>query len=328
MTDAAIVGTGPNGLAAAVTLARAGLRVVLFEQADRVGGGLRTEPLFDPEITHDLCSAVHPMAAASPFFRRFDLSARGVRLLQPDIPYAHPLPGGGTAAAWRSITRTAEHLGADGSRWTRLLGPLAERSTAVVDLLLSDLRTPPADVAAPLLLASRLLAGLGGRSPFTEEAARALLTGVAAHAVGRLPSVASSAVALLLAHAAHSSGWPLPEGGSGSIAAALAADITAHGGTFHTGHRVRDLAELDGIPLVLLDVGPRQFLALAGRRLPVRYQRALRRYRYGPGAAKADFLVSAPVPWRDPLVGRAGTVHLGGTSADIVRRETATVAGH
>ncbi|MFP8943975.1 phytoene desaturase family protein [Streptomyces fenghuangensis] len=327
--DAAIVGTGPNGLAAAVTLARAGLRVVLYEKEETIGGGLRTEPLFDSGVAHDVCSAVHPMAAASAFFRRFDLPARGVRLLQPGIPYAHPLPRGRAAAAWRSLETTAERLGVDGPRWTRLMAPLADRSRGVVDLLLSGQRSLPPDPVAALRLAPRVLAhstARGGR--FATEEAEALLAGVAAHAVGRLPSPASAAVAMLLGHTAHSTGWPLPEGGSARIAEAMAADITAHGGVFRTGHRVRDLAELGDVPLVLLDVGPREFLALAGHRLPARYRRALERFRYGPGAAKADFLVSAPIPWRNPLVGRAGTVHLGGTRDDIVRQENATAAGH
>ncbi|MEV7601334.1 NAD(P)/FAD-dependent oxidoreductase [Kitasatospora sp. NPDC089797] len=326
MSDAAVVGTGPNGLAAAVTLARAGLRVTLFEMADTVGGGLRTESLFDSEVEHDVCAAVHPMAVASPFFRRFDLPARGVRLLQPDIPYAHPLPDGRGAAAWRSLSRTAEQLGPDRKRWTRLMAPLVARSRGVVDLLLSDLRTPPGDPAVPLLLGPRVLAHALPRSPFATQEAAALFTGVAAHAVGRLPTLASAAVGLLLGHAAHATGWPLPEGGSGRIADALAADITAHGGVFHTGHRIRDLAELDRFPLVMLDLGAKEFLAVAGGRLPSRYRRGLENLRYGPGAAKADFLVSGPIPWRNPLMGRAGTVHLGGTHDAITRQET-TVAG-
>ncbi|MEV7616408.1 NAD(P)/FAD-dependent oxidoreductase [Streptomyces sp. NPDC089799] len=325
--DAAIVGTGPNGLAAAVTLARAGLRVVLYEQAATIGGGLRTEALFDSEVRHDICSAVHPMAAASPFFRAFDLPGRGVPLLQPDMPYAHPLGGGRAAAAWRSLARTAEGLGADGPRWARLMGPLVQRSEAVVELLLSDLRTLPSDPVAALRLATRVLAHSLPRSPLRTPEARALLTGVAAHAVGPLPSPPAAAVAMLLGHTAHSTGWPLPEGGSDRIAAALTEDITAHGGEFRTGHRVKDLAELDGVPLVLLDVGPKEFLSLAGDRLPPRYRRALGRYRYGPGAAKADFLVDGPIPWADPHSGRAGTVHLGGDAAAIARQERAVAAG-
>ncbi len=327
MTSAAIVGTGPNGLAAAVTLARAGLSVTLFEQAPTIGGGLRSESLFDAEVTHDVCSAVHPMAAASAFFRAFDLPARGVRLLQPGLPYAHPLPGGRAVAAWHDIEQTAARLGPDGPRYTRLMRPLVSRSRAVVDLVLSHHRGVPKDLVAPLLLARGVLAHATTRTPFTTPEARALLTGVAAHAVGKLPSLASAGVALLLGHLAHSTGWPLPEGGSVRIAEALAADITAHGGTFHTGRRIRDLRELEGFPLVMMDVSAKEFSAIAGPRLPPRYRRALGRFRYGPGAAKADFLVSEPIPWSNPLVGRAGTVHLGGTHADISRQETATVAG-
>ncbi|MFF3203949.1 phytoene desaturase family protein [Streptomyces sp. NPDC002962] len=329
MTTAAIVGTGPNGLAAAVTLARAGLDVTLFEKADTIGGGLRSMPLFDRDVTHDICSAVHPMAAASAFFRQFELPARGVRLLQPDMPYAHPLPQGAAAVAWRDIDRTARHLAQDGRRWTSLMAPLADRSDEVVGLFLSPQRSLPRSLAAPLLLARRVPAHTTSRTPFTTQAARALLTGVAAHAVGKLPSLTSTAVALLLGHLAHSSGWPLPQGGSARIADAMAADITAHGGTIHTGHPIKDLAELSAFPLVMLDVAPKVFLDMAGPRhtLPTRYRNALRSYRYGPGAAKADFLVNAPIPWSNPLVGKAGTVHLGGTRTDILRQETATAAG-
>ena len=328
-TDVAIVGTGPNGLAAGVVLARAGLRVELHEAAETIGGGLRTASLFDSGVVHDICSAVHPMAAASPFFRAFDLAARGVELLQPEIGYAHPLDGGRAALAYRSLAKTCEHLGADGPGWRRLMGPLLERSEAVVDLVLSGQRGLPRDPAAALLLASRVAVHGSrlGAARFRGEAAPALLTGVAAHAVGKLPSVASAAVAMLLGHLAHGTGWPLPRGGSGRIAQALAEDITAHGGVFHTGHQVRDLSELHHARAVLLDTSPKSLLALAGGRLPRAYARALERFRYGPGAAKVDFLVSEPIPWTDPEVGRAGTVHLGGTHAEMVRQETANAHG-
>ncbi|WP_342452724.1 NAD(P)/FAD-dependent oxidoreductase [Streptomyces roseochromogenus] len=322
------MGTGPNGLAAAITLARAGLSVTLFEKADTIGGGLRSTPLFDRDVTHDICSAVHPMAAASAFFRQFELPARGVPLLQPDMPYAHPLSNGTAAVAWRSIYHTASHLGPDGPRWMKLMAPLTNRSTEVVGLFLSPQRSLPRSLATPLLLAQRVLAHSTSRTPFTTERARALLTGVAAHAVGKLPSLTSTAVALLLGHLAHSSGWPLPQGGSTRIADAMAADITAHGGAIHTGHPIKDLTELSAFPIVMLDIAPKAFLDMAGPRhtLPARYRNALRSYAYGPGAAKADFLVNAPIPWANPLVGKAGTVHLGGTRADILRQETATAA--
>ncbi|WP_461032150.1 phytoene desaturase family protein [Streptomyces mayteni] len=329
MVDVVIVGAGPNGLAAGVVLARAGLEVAVYEAAATIGGGLRSESLFDERITHDVCSAVHPMAAASPFFREFDLAARGVELLRPEISYAHPLDGGPAAVAFHDLERTAERLGRDGDRWRRLMRPLIEHSAGVTEFLLSGQRALPRDPVAPWLLAGRM-ARHGTRlaaGAFEGEEAAALLAGVAAHGLGRLPSLPTAAVAALLGHLAHVGGWPLPRGGSGRIAEAMADDIRAHGGTLHTGHRVTDLREFAGARAVLLDVGVREFLAIAGDRLPAGYARRLARFRYGPAAAKVDFLVSEPIPWADPLVGRAGTVHLGGGRAEIVRQETLAARG-
>ncbi|WP_149547803.1 phytoene desaturase family protein [Streptomyces marokkonensis] len=324
--DVAVVGSGPNGLAAAVTMARAGLTVHVHEQAPTLGGGLRGEALFDSRVRHDLCAAVHPMAAASAFFREFDLPARGVGLRRPPIAYAHPLDGGRAAFAHHDLATTCDRLGPDGQRWHRLMAPLVRHSRGVTDLLLSGQRSLPRDLSAPLLLGTRVLGQLLHGNGLRTEAARALLTGVAAHAVGRLPSPPSAAISLLLGHLAHATGWPLPEGGSIRIAEALADDLHAHGGVVHTGHRISRLAELDA-RVIMLDTAPNGLLALAGDRLPPRYARALRRFRYGPGAAKADFLVSEPIPWADPEVGRAGTVHLGGTRAETVAAENATVRG-
>jgi phytoene dehydrogenase-like protein len=335
----AIVGTGPNGLAAGVTLARAGLRVELYEAAATIGGGLRGEAYFDSEIRHDVCSAVHPMAAASPFFREFALAERGVELLNPYVSYAHPLDDGRAGIAYHDLETTCGALGTDGRAWRKLMAPLLQHSTGLVDFFMSGQRSVPGDLAAPLLLASRLPAHgtrladhpgslvarmLGG---FRSDVAPALLTGVAAHAVGKLPTLASGAVAMLLGHLAHGTGWPLPRGGSERIAEVLAEDIRAHGGTFHTSCRITDLRQLGEVGAVLLDTAPTQLLELAGDRLPPRYVRQLRRFHYGPGAAKADFLVSEPIPWTNPEVGRAGTVHLGGSHAAIARQEGLTVRG-
>ncbi|MEU4029959.1 phytoene desaturase family protein [Streptomyces anulatus] len=324
--DVAVVGSGPNGLAAAITMARAGLTVHVHEQAATPGGGLRGEALFDSEVWHDVCAAVHPMAAASAFFREFDLGARGVDLLHPPVSYAHPLDGGVSGLAHRDLAETAAGLGADGPRWRRLMAPLVRHSRGVTDFVLSGQRTFPEDPAVPALLGPRLLDHLLRGSGLRTEAGQALLTGVAAHAVGRLPSFPGAAIALLLGHLAHASGWPLPRGGSVRIAEALVADLRAHGGVVHTDHRVRDLAELNA-PVIMLDTTPKGLLALAGNRLPAFYRRALSRFRYGPGAAKADFLVSGPVPWTDPEVGRAGTVHLGGTRAETLAAENAAAHG-
>ncbi|MFF1420484.1 phytoene desaturase family protein [Streptomyces sp. NPDC058280] len=327
--DVAIVGTGPNGLAAGVTMARAGLRVELYEAAGQLGGGLRSKPLFDDEVVHDICSAVHPMAAASRFFREFDLSSRGVELLHPEVSYAHPLDDGRAGLAHRDLDTTCALLGPDGERWRRLMRPLLEHSEGVVDLILSGQRGIPKDLVAPLLLAGRTLAhGTAlARGRFATEEANSLLTGVAAHAVGKLPSLASGVVALLLGHLAHGTGWPLPRGGSVRIAEAMVADITAHGGVLHTDREIVDLRELADAKVVLLDTSPDGFARIAGSRLSDRYARRLAAFRYGPAAAKVDFLVSDPIPWANPGVGKAGTVHLGGTQAEMFRQESLTAKG-
>lgn len=326
--DVAVVGSGPNGLAAAVVMARAGLRVDVYEAAATIGGGARTMPLFDSGVVHDICSAVHPMAAASRFFREFGLAERGVELPQPEAAYAHPLDHG-AGVAYRSLERTCERLGADGERWRAFMEPLLDHSTAVVDLMLSDQRRLPADVITPLLLAARVLqqtAPLVSRM-FTGPAAPALLAGVAAHAIGPLPSLPGGAVAALLGHLAHGTGWPVPRGGSGRIAEAMAADISAHGGHIHTSSPVEDLRQLARAKAVLLDVSPAVFAKIARPVLPRRYLDRLLAFRYGPGACKVDFLVSSPIPWADPEVGKAGTVHLGGEYREVFAAEKAVAHG-
>ncbi|WP_030107617.1 phytoene desaturase family protein [Actinoalloteichus caeruleus] len=327
--DVSVVGSGPNGLAAAVTLARAGLDVEVHEAADTPGGGLRTTTLFDSDTIHDLCSAVHPMAAASRFFREFDLSTRGVHLRTPDTSYAHPLDNAPTAVAYRDLDRTCDRLGPDGAHWRSLMTPLVRHSGDLCDLLLADQRHPPAAPRAALPLPTRVLThGTRlGRHAFRDPAAPALLAGVAAHTVGRLPSLTGAAVALLLGHLAHTTGWPLVEGGSARITDALLDDLRAHGGTLHTGSRVTDLRQLAASRAVLLDLAPAGVLDIAGPSLPAGYRRSLERFRYGAAAAKVDFLVSDPVPWSDPDTRGAGTVHLGGDHHEVWDIETMTARG-
>ncbi|HEY9245131.1 MAG TPA: NAD(P)-binding protein, partial [Streptosporangiaceae bacterium] len=292
--DAVVVGSGPNGLAAAVTLAAAGLRVQVIEGAATIGGGCRTEQLTLPGFWHDVCSAAHPLAVASPFFQRFGLAERGVRLAAPEVVIAHPLDGGRAAVVTRPVPGTAAGLGADAAAYQRLLGPLARDYAALSELLLAPIRRPPARLPAGTvafgLRGLRSAAGLAHR--FRTEEARALLAGVAAHGMLPLGQPPTGAVGLMLLALAHGVGWPVAEGGSARITGALAAALTGAGGHIETGRWVRSLAELPQARAVLLDVTPRSLLALAGDRLPAGYRNALGRFRYGAGVCKADFALA------------------------------------
>ncbi|MFT4135398.1 phytoene desaturase family protein [Microbacterium sp.] len=326
--SAIVVGAGPNGLAAAVTLARAGLRVRVFERAAVPGGGATSAELTLPGFVHDVCSAVHPLAFESAFFRAFGLRER-VRFATPDISFAHPLDGGRAALAYRDLDRTRAALGADGRAYAALVGPLSRRSGQVAELTGSTLLRMPRH---PLTAARLALAAAEQGSPlrgirFRGEEPQALLAGAAAHAILPLDGPAAAGAGLVLAAYAHGQGWPIPIGGSGAITAALVADLEAHGGEVVTGHEVRALDELPPAGAVLLDVTPRAAVALAGERMPRRYRRALERFRYGNGVAKVDFALSAPVPWARAELCEAGTVHLGGTRAEIAAGERDVARG-
>ena len=328
--DAVVIGSGPNGLAAAVVLARAGLTVEVLEAQPTPGGGARTLDLgLAPGLVHDVCSAVHPMAVASPFLRAFDLPARGVRLVAPEISYAQPLDGGRAGLAFRDLAVTVEHLGPDGPAWRRLLGPLVARQDAVVATATSDLRSLPRDLATAARFGAGVLeqGGPAWNLRFTGDVAPALLSGVAMHAIGPLPSPAAAGAALLLATLAHGTGWPVPVGGSGAIVDALVADLRAHGGTLHTGCPVRRYADLPPARSYLFDTTPRALVQVLGHRLPAAARRGYQRFRYGNAAAKVDFVLSGPVPWAHPQVGLAGTVHVGGSRADLARAEAEVARG-
>ncbi|MBB5912355.1 phytoene dehydrogenase-like protein [Nocardia transvalensis] len=329
MADAVVVGSGPNGLAAAVIMARAGLEVEVHEAADTVGGGCRTAELTLPGYRHDVCAGAQPMALASPFFRAFDLAAHGVELLTPEVSYAHPLDGGAAGVAWRDLNRTADDLGRDGAAWRRLFGPLVRHWERLVDLGMSDMRHPPLDAVTGVRFGRRLLEQ---STPlwdlrFREEVAPALFTGVSAHAIIPPRAFSAAGVALLLGSLAHAGGWPVPRGGSQAIMDALAAEVERHGGRIVTGHRVDSLAEFDGVRTVLLDTAPTELLRLAGDRLPARYAKRLGRFRYGDAACKVDFALSGPVPWSAAGLDRAGTLHVVGTRAEAVAAERAVAAG-
>ncbi len=327
--DAVVVGSGPNGLAAAVTLSAAGLRVLVLEGSPAIGGGCRTEELTLPGFLHDTCSAAHPLAVASPFFQRFDLAARGVRFAGSDVVFAQPLDGGRAAVVTRSVGATADRLGRDAAAYRRLLGPLVRDCGALTDLLLSPIRRPPAHLNAGLavfgLNGLRPAAGVARR--FRTPEARALVAGAAAHGMMPLTRPPTGAVGLMLTALAHAVGWPVAEGGSARITDAMAAAVIEAGGAIETGRWVRSLTELPPARAVLLDVAPRALLSIAGDRLPPRYRNALRRFRYGAGVCKVDFALSGPVPWANEACRRAGTLHLGGTYAEIAAAEAQVAAG-
>jgi phytoene dehydrogenase-like protein len=327
--DAVVVGSGPNGLAAAVTLAEAGLAVLVREASDVVGGGVRTLPLTLPGFLHDHCSAIHPLAAGSPLFRRLDLAAHGFTWVEPPAAAAHPFDDGTAALLLRSLAETADGLGADGRPWRALLEPLARDFEALMDETLGAVLHLP---RRPLLLArfglSALLPARAlAEARFRGPRARALFAGLAAHSVLPLDRAPSAAFGLVLGAAAHAVGWPFPAGGASRIADALVSLLASRGGVVETGVEVRALGELPPSRAVLLDLGPPQILRLAGDRLPARYRAALGRFRYGPGAFKVDYALSAPIPWRARECARAGTVHLGGTLEEIADAEAAAARG-
>jgi phytoene dehydrogenase-like protein len=327
-SDAIVVGSGPNGLAAAVTLARAGLSVHVIEGADTPGGGCRTQELTLPGFRHDICSAVHPLAAVSPFFTSTGLAARGVRLLTPKVAFAHPLDGGRAAAVTGSVDETAGGLGPDGGAYRQLVAPLVRDLPLTLPAILAPLRSIPGHPAA---MARFGLAGIVPASilarRFRTDEARALLAGVAAHAMLPLSAPVTSGFGLVLLMAAHSAGWPVAEGGSARITDALVAELTSLGGRVETGRWVHSLDSLPPARAVLLDVTPRQLAALAGDQLPAQARRAAARFRYGPGVCKVDWALSGPVPWAAAACREAGTVHVGGTFAEVARSESDAAAG-
>ncbi|SDI73626.1 Phytoene dehydrogenase-related protein [Actinokineospora alba] len=320
--DAVVVGAGPNGLAAALVLAKAGLAVEVHEAAPTIGGGSRTAESTLPGLRHDVCAHAHPMGLASPFFRAFGLAEHGVDLLVPEVSYAHPLDGGRAGVAWRDLDRTAEGLGRDGQAWRRLLGPLVRDWPGLVDLAMSDFRSVPRALRFPLRVLEQASPLWGAR--FREAVAPALLTGVSAHAVTPPRALAPAGAGLLLATLAHAVGWPIARGGSQSIVDALAAELVRLGGKIVTDSRIDSLSQVHA-HAVLLDVTP---AALAGMaELPDRYVRRLRAFRYGGGVCKVDFALSGPVPWTAPDLARAGTLHVIGDRAEAVAAEEEVAAG-
>jgi phytoene dehydrogenase-like protein len=328
MTEAIVVGSGPNGLSCAVALARAGVRVTVIEAAETIGGGARSAELTLPGLVHDVCSAVHPMAVGSPFLRSLGLERHGLQWRWPEVDCAHPLADGSAGVMLRSIDATAQALGADGSAWRRAFGA----SAAAFDALSDDLLRPVAHVPRHPIGLARF--GMLAALPATAVArrwrtpqARALFGGIAAHAMSPLHWPLSASIGTALVCSGHAFGWPVPRGGSQAITDALLAVLHEHDATVTSGVRVGSLSELPRVDAVVLDLAPRRVVELAAGRLPDRVERAYRRYRHGPGAFKLDLAVEGGVPWTNEACRRAGTVHVGGSFEEVVAAERAVNRG-
>jgi phytoene dehydrogenase-like protein len=323
-SEAVVVGAGPNGLAAAIVLAQAGLAVRVLEAADTVGGGARSAELTLPGFVHDVCSAVHPLGVASPFFRTLPLAEHGLEWIDPPAALAHPFDDGTAVLLERSPEAAAAVLLADASRWRKLFAPLVRDAEPLLEDVLGPLHVP----AHPLALArfgarAAPPATMLARLAFRGEKARGVFAGLSAHSMLRLDRPPSAAFGLMLGLLAHAVGWPYPQGGSQRISDALASYLRSLGGEIEPGHRVESLAELGETRPVLLDVTPRGLLELAGDELPARYRRGLEKYRYGPGVFKLDWALDGPIPWRAGECAHAATVHLGASLQEIAASEAA-----
>lgn len=327
--DAIVIGSGPNGLAAAIALAQAGRKVLVREAADTIGGGTRSMELTLPGFTHDVCSAVHPLAVGAPFFRTLPLETHGLEWIHPPAPLAHPFDDGTAAVLERDIEAAGETLGEDAAAYDKLVRPFVEKWPQLSDELLRPIRLPrhPLLLARFGLSAIRSARGLA-ESSFRGEQGRALFAGMAAHSMLPLEKAATASFGLVLGVTGHAVGWPIPRGGSQKIADALASFLRSLGGEIETNARVDSIDDLPPARQILCDITPRQLLRIAGHQLPANFRRQLERYRYGLAAYKLDYALSAPVPWKAKDCSHAATIHLGGTLAEIAASESAAWEGN
>jgi len=325
--DSVVVGSGPNGLAAAITMQQAGLSVLLVEAKDTIGGGLRSAELTLPHFIHDICSAIHPLAVGSPFFKTLPLEQFGLKFTDPDIAAAHPFDDGNAAALYRSMEQTAQTLGRDQQTYLKFMEPLVKDWPNLVTDILAPLHFPKHPVRMARFGLNALASAAKTGTRFRSEKASGLWAGMAAHSMQPLTNATSSAVGLTLLAVGHTEGWPIPIGGSKAIAHALTAYFVSLGGRIETNFQVRSLSQLPSSHAVLFDVTPRQLLQIAGRQFSSFYQWQLKRYRYGPGVFKIDWALDGPIPFTAPECRKAGTVHLGNTLEEIVTSEQLAAEG-
>jgi phytoene dehydrogenase-like protein len=319
--DAIIVGSGPNGLAAAILLQQNGLSVLLLEGKETIGGGLHSAELTLPGYVHDICSAVHPLAAASPFFAKLPLDKFGLEYIYPEIAAAHPFDNGTAALLKGTVDETARLLGADEQVYRKLIGPIVKDWPLIVDDILAPLHFPKHPVAMARFGLKALTSANHLSKRFKTPEAKAFFAGMAAHSIQPLTNAATSAIALVLLASGHLKGWPIPKGGSGRIAGALASYFISIGGKIETNVYVKSLAQLPSAHAILFDVTPKQLLQIAGRKFSSLYKWQLERYRYGMGVFKVDWALDAPIPFKAKDCKRAGTIHLGNSFEEIADGE-------
>lgn len=315
--DAVVVGSGPNGLSAAITLVRNGFSVLVLEAQKKIGGGTRTEAFTEPGFLHDVCSAVHPMALASPFFRQLPLDKHGLSFIHPEIPLAHPLPDGNVIVLDRSYEKTASLLGKDKDSYLKLYSSFIDRTEDIFDQLVGPFRFPKDPILALKFASVALLSAKSIAESFKSEEAKALWAGLAAHSILPLNKATTSAVALVLGLAAHRYGWPIAKGGSQSIATALASYFLKAGGEIRTEVKVNSIKKIPSSRWVFFDLTPRQIMNIKDLELGASVRKQLSSFRYGPGIYKVDWALKESIPWRNPACKQAGTVHVGGGFKDI-----------